>query len=394
MDLPISFVDVQASACHPKIGLGPVSLWTTVQVTGDVASMTFPGTSGLAPLDTIILLDFVSSRKSSTTFAKAHLLTEPQPSVNFLSDVTLSCSILASNFILNHDRLALAYVDEGTKSSFEILLSLGFHSLDAVRCALNLLSRRHYLGTRKASPDLGRIIQLAAGLFNASPRTAFCHIFFISATAHAQMMLPPIDSAIGFHTVTPQHCLPLHYMNHQPGWHISYGIGNEGHDPKGTHFIRKVAKVVRQLRTGIRPGAINNVKLFVIPAGGCYIQTDQSDSLPNSLRAGETWDVPVRVGVPAMCPYTSLQTEQYGSQPHSPIVQDLIAQINGVLMEYTAEVNEPILTALVQYHHSLLPSSNVTHVKTHLTLVRSKHVRSKQLSDADISGTDDGFFSA
>lgn len=76
MDLPISFVDVQASTHQPEIGLGPVSLSTTVQVSGDVASMPFPGTSGLAPLDIAILLDCVSAyRFAFMTSAKAHLLT-------------------------------------------------------------------------------------------------------------------------------------------------------------------------------------------------------------------------------------------------------------------------------------------------------------------------------
>lgn len=57
MDLPLSFVNVKASASKPQIGMGPVSLWTTVQVSADVTSMPLAGTSGLAPLDTIIILD-------------------------------------------------------------------------------------------------------------------------------------------------------------------------------------------------------------------------------------------------------------------------------------------------------------------------------------------------
>lgn len=76
MDLPISFVDVQTSTCQSRIGLGHVSLWANVHVSADVASMPLPGTSGLAPLDTVIILDFVSGCKSSSIrFAKAHLLT-------------------------------------------------------------------------------------------------------------------------------------------------------------------------------------------------------------------------------------------------------------------------------------------------------------------------------
>lgn len=59
MDLPIAFVDVKSTTGRPQIGLGPVSLWTTVHVSADVSSISLPGTSGLAPLDVIILLDSV-----------------------------------------------------------------------------------------------------------------------------------------------------------------------------------------------------------------------------------------------------------------------------------------------------------------------------------------------
>lgn len=292
--------------------------------------------------------------------------------MNFLTDTTQSCSILVSNLIFNHDRVALAYVDEDAASCFEVMLPLGFHSLDAVRSALNLFSQRQYLRKRKSNPDPGNMIQLAAGVFCVSPRTAFCHVFFISAAVHAQLVLPSIDQAIGFHTITGQYSLPLQRTSRQPGWHISYGVSSNEMGPKSTHFIRKVSNVIRQLRAGIRPGAIDNVKLYLVPAGGCYVQSVGCDPLPNSLRAGETWEVPVQIAVPAMLPGTTFEAELEGGQPYSPVVQHLIAQINGALMEYTAEVTEPILTAHVEYHHSLLPASTVVQVKTHLTVVRSK----------------------
>lgn len=303
--------------------------------------------------------------------AKAHLLTRHQHS-QFLADVTLSCSILASNLISKHDRVALAYLDKSAESCLEILLPLGFHSLGAVRSALNLLSRRHDLGSRKTNPDPdpGSVIQFAAGLFSDSPRAAFCHIFFISATVYAQLVLPPIDQAIGIHTITAQSCLLLYHMSHQPGWHISYGICNERSGPPRAQFIDKISKVIRQLRTGIRPGAIHNAKLYLIPVGGCYIQSVQPVPLPSSFRAGETWNVSVQIAVPAMLPQ-SFEANQQGSQHYSPIVQDLFAQINGVLLDYNAEVTEPILAAYVEYQHSLLPASNVIHVRTHLTVARS-----------------------
>lgn len=305
--------------------------------------------------------------------ANADLLTRPRPFVNFLTQVTLGCSVLASNLIYNHDRIALAYVDEGAHSCFGILLPLGFHSLDAVSSSLNLFSRRQHLKGRKTDPDIGSIIQQAAGLFETSPRTSFCHIFFISAAAPVQLMLPWIDQAIGFHTITSQSCLPLQHVNHQPGWHISYDVGDVGTCPKGSHFIRKVARVVRQLRTGVRAGTIYNLKLSVIAGGGCHIQSVMDDSRLTSLRAGETWVIPVQISVPAVCHDTPSETEQEETQPYSPLVQDLIDRINGVLMDYTKEVPQPILTAHIEYQHSLLPPSNSIHMETHLTVVRSEH---------------------
>lgn len=59
MDLPVAFVDVKSTTSKPQIALGPTSLWTTVRVSADVSAVAFPGTSGLAPLDAIVLLDDV-----------------------------------------------------------------------------------------------------------------------------------------------------------------------------------------------------------------------------------------------------------------------------------------------------------------------------------------------
>lgn len=53
----MSSVSVGIVTSKPQIGLLSSSLWTTVEVSADVSSVPFPGTSGLAPLDVIILLD-------------------------------------------------------------------------------------------------------------------------------------------------------------------------------------------------------------------------------------------------------------------------------------------------------------------------------------------------
>ncbi|KAJ5359237.1 uncharacterized protein N7496_011650 [Penicillium cataractarum] len=355
MDLPVAFVDVKSTTSSPQIGLGAMSLWTTVHVSADVTSVPFPGTSGLAPLDAIVVLDRLS-----------------QPSVNLLAQITLGPSVLASNLMHNHDRIAIVCVNGMRKHGFEILLPLGFHSLDTVRSALNRFSQRQHPMKHGAPLNLGNAIQQVANMFCTSTRPAFCHLFFVSATPPDHLLIPWIDQAIGFHTITPKTCLPVTRPNFQAGWHISYDVATGDLCPHGAHFIRKVSKVIRHLRTGIRPGSISDLKLSLSPGHGCLIQTVIDSTRLTSIRPGETWVVPVRIHIPNAFPPASLPSE---SPVQSPILGDLFAQINELLEEFTGEITQPILTASVDYRHSLLPTPNLIHAETQLTVVRMEDSR-------------------
>lgn len=280
--------------------------------------------------------------------------------------------MLASNLVHNHDRIALACVDPAAKHGFEILLPLGFHSLDIVRATLTRFSQRKHFIKYGAPPDLGNIIQQVTSMFGTPTRPAFCHLFFVSARPPDHLLIPWIDQAIGFHTITPQPCLLVTRPNSQAGWHIPYNTSSGDVCPRGAHFIRKVAKVIRQLRTGIRPGSISDLKLSLSPGYGCSIQTVIDNTRLTSLRPGETWVVPVQINVPNAFPHNHCPTE---SSVDSPVFGDLLAQINEILQDFTGEITQPVLTASVNYRHSLLPSPNTIHAKTHLTVVRTEENR-------------------
>lgn len=280
---------------------------------------------------------------------------------------------MASNLIHNHDRIGLAYIDSDKSLNFELLLSLGFHSLDTIRSALSIISRRRHLNHWKADLNIGDVIQQVSGLFSVCPRTAFCHLFFVSATPPVHLTIPWIDQAIGFHTITPQLCFPLKYAGLRLGWHIPYDVGTGHACPKGTHFIRKVSRVVRQLRTGIRPGSILNLKLSIIPGEGCQIRSVIDNSRLTSLRPGETWIVPVEISVPSAFQPIS-PSDQIELSTYHPLIEEMISQVNSLLMEYSFEViTQPILTAHVEYQHSLLPAPNTIHAESQLTVVRSEN---------------------
>lgn len=231
--------------------------------------------------------------------------------------------------------------------------------------------------------ELVNIIEQVSDMFCLSPRGAYCHLFFVSAIPPAHLSLPRINPAIGFHTISPQSCFPLNINNTgaYPGWHISYDVGDCVAGPKETHFLRKVSRVVRQLRSGIRSGLIFDLKLSVAPADGCQINSILEACRLTSLRPGETWTVPVQVHVSAASQRAS-QVKYYEPSTYHPIVEDLMARINHLLREFTSEeVIQPIMAARVNYQHSLLPELSTIHVDNHLTIIRRELDYLESVSD-------------
>ncbi|KAJ5649017.1 uncharacterized protein N7484_002740 [Penicillium longicatenatum] len=356
MDLPIVFVNVRAKANTTYIGKDATSLWTTVYLSADISATPFPGISSIAPLDIVILLDTLC-----------------QPSVDLLTQITLGSFVLASHLTHNHDRIALACVNGRANQGFQTLLPLGFHSIEAIRSALNTFSRRQLINNEICS-DLGNVIQRASSIFSHSPRRAFRHLFFVSATPPEHLLVPWIDQAIGFHTITPHACLPLDNNLCPSGWHISYMVGASDTGPRETHFIRRISRVIRQLRTGIRPGSIADLKISIVPARGCQIQSVFENVTLISLRPGETWNIPVQVRVPAAFRQSSQIAQTASSQQH-PLINEMMSQINHLLQDFSSdEITQPLLTAHVEYQHSLLPAPCMVHVDTHLTVIRRKDI--------------------
>ncbi|KAJ5088635.1 hypothetical protein N7456_012251 [Penicillium angulare] len=366
MDLPVAFVNLRATTDQLQIGMGQTSLWATVYVSADVSQTPFPGASSIAPLDVMILLDSLA-----------------EPSVNLLTQVTVGSSVLVSHLSHSHDRFALAYIDQNSKHGFEMLLPLGFHPIGAVRSALNIFTTRQRATHQKASLDIGSVIQGASGIFCRSPRAAFCHLFFVSATPPDHLLIPWIDPAIGFHTITPHACLPLDNATSQLGWHISYTVGACDTGPRETHFIRRISRVIRQIRTGINPGCVIDMKLSVAPGDGCQIQSVIEDCRLISLRPGETWSIPVQIRVPAVAAY-QYGTQQSSSFYENPFIEEMMTQINTLLCEYSSdELAQHLLTVHVEYQHSLLPVPTTINVESHLTITRQNYKALNDLSSSE-----------
>ncbi|KAJ5757583.1 uncharacterized protein N7511_006277 [Penicillium nucicola] len=356
LELPIAFANMRSYASRPYMEADYMSVWTSVNISVDVNPIALPETAQLAPLDIIILFDWLQ-----------------QPSPSLLTPMIIASTALTSKLIASYDRLALTCVNGRSPSGFDTLLPLGFHSAEAVHAALNVFSIRQMKKHRRRCPDLAKSIQKVSQLFCPSSRNAFCHLVLVSASSPKSFLVANIDKAVGFHTVSPQTYFPVGTA-HPPGWHICSDTNEADADPSNAHFARKINKIVRQLRTGMSPGVISDLRISVGPGNGCWFEAAAGDTHLMQLRPGETWIYKLKIGIP-------LVQRNEAQLPNNATFRELIAQINDVLKEFSCEpALQQILTAGLEYEHSFLPKSHTVCLETHCTISRTPDISSKPVS--------------
>lgn len=276
--------------------------------------------------------------------------------------MVLASSVLTSNLVPNRDRIAIACIDGSEKDGVGLLLPLGFHSFEASRTALNTFSLRQLQKKLKRSSDTGKSIRRVSQLFCRSPRAAFCHLVFISANPPENLCISGVDPAIGFHTMSSELSFPIQTATRPLGWHIYYDATADDPHSSEVHFMRKVSKVVRQLRTGLNPGVISQLRLFFDQGYGCQFESAMEDSRLAYLRPGETWILKVRIGVP-------IETYQKAQFTGHPMLEEMISEIDSVLEVYSpGPTAQHVFSARLEYQHSLLPTPHAVCLETHCTI--------------------------
>lgn len=300
----------------------------------------------------------------------------------------MACSVLVSHLNHLHDRIALAHIDKTCPGGLRVLTPLGFHPIHIVQAALSTFSQQQFDNERTLTPDIGMVVDRVFGMFTCSPRKAYSHVFFITATPPNHLSVPCIhpDPAIEFHTIGPHEYQPLSIATSQAGWHICYTVGEFDTAPLETHFIRKVCKVIRHLRAGLRPGSAVDLRLFISPDDGCQIESVVDDRYlqVGSLRPGETWSIrlPVRVP-PAFEQFPQIQ--QSSMSPQNPMIAQMLSQINTVMAGYLPEeITQALFTVRAEYRHSLFPSTHTVILDNTSTVIRRMRSNS---GVSQISGT-------
>ena len=301
-------------------------------------------------------------------------------SKNLLKQFSLASTILASRIIPGHDRIGVAYVSGEVAGHLQLLLPLGFRSLDEIRAALNIFTRRTQFSSRKGA-SVGVAIQEASKVFSSSSRIATCHLFLISSMLPANFSVPWIDQAIGFHTITTQSSSPLVHMNHHSGWHIYYEVGTQGSTVSRSRLSRRVAGVLRHIRIGLRPGFLDQVKVVLTPGPGCQIEPADKVYQIASLRPGEIWSLPVSVIVPVA--FEAADRDELQKLPR--VAMEAIIGINKFLVGWVSHLPENILTVQVEYRHSLLPANCTVNLQSHVTSIRSRQTDQDSLRPTTMS---------
>ncbi|RJE20092.1 hypothetical protein PHISCL_07564 [Aspergillus sclerotialis] len=356
--MPITGVKMSITAINSAIGIEPMSLWATAELSADVGGDGPVNSRWLVPLDVMIILDSV-----------------PQAAIGRLRQTVIGTLAVVSNLLNGVDHLAIAFIDRSAVNDFRILLRLGRQTRDSARTAIESFAL-HQLTTEKVEgADLKKVFRQLSAMLCSSERTAMRHIFFITATPPVSFTMPKIEQGIGFHTMSPDCCFPFDHPAVPMGWHIFYDIRHNDSESLESVLKSKVDKVIEHLRTGLDPGAVTDLKLSFIAGEGCQVQSVLEDGEFTILRPGEKWTIWVQVGVPAASLKREMRTVNKPIPCESlPIMDGLMVQLQEVLRDYSHhDIMQHVMTARLEYQHSLLPPHTTVCLESQCTVTRDAH---------------------
>ena len=289
-----------------------------------------------------------------------------------LRQTVVSSLTVVSELTATDDRFAIVYIDKDSADSFGLLLPLGSHSFDSARAAMDKSTLRQLTVQRAGNIELHGVIQQISKMLYHSGRPTFSHVFFITATPSMQLWMPAIDRRIGFHTISPHFHFPFNGLEIPSGWHVFYDV--ESYDTN-SDLSHKVSMAIEHIRTGVDPGVVTDLRLSLTAGDRCEIQAVLGENHLDLLRPGENWVIPIQIGVPAASIKRPLQVTNGSSWTNNhPTLNKMMVQLQELFTDFSYEgITQHVLTARLEYKHSLLPTNNVVHLECFCAVVRDVH---------------------
>lgn len=269
------------------------------------------------------------------------------------------------------DRFSIAYIDKDSVDGFGLLLPLGVHSFESAQAAIDTFALNQLTSQQTERVELQEVTQQVSEMLCLFARPALCHLFFVSANLSVQLSTPVTDRRIGFHTISPNFCFPFNGPDIPPGWHVFFD-GN-GYDAESKEAILKdkISTVIEQIRTGIEPGVVKDLRLGFTAGERCQIQPVLEESYLDLLRPGERWVIPVEVRVPSAAVRRPLRVTCSERDASNPTIDSMMVELQDVLDGFSCEIlPQHILFSRLEYRHSLLSAESVVSVESTCTVGR------------------------
>lgn len=293
-----------------------------------------------------------------------------------LRQIVASSLAIVSSLTAVDDRFAISYIDKDSADGFGLLLPLGVHSLDSARIAMDVFSLHQLTGQRSRKIELQKIIQQISETVYLRDRPAVCHAFFVTASPSVRLSTPATDRGIGFHTISPHFRFPFSGSDIPSGWHIFYDTNSYDANSKEAVLRHKISTAIEHMRTGVEPGVVTDLKLSLAAGDRCQVQTVFEECHLDLLRPGEKWMVPVQVRVPAASIRQPLQVTDGNTTCHNshPTVEKVMTQLQDLLTDFSREdITQHIMSARLEYRHTLLPAHNIVQLESSCMVVRDVH---------------------
>lgn len=374
--IPITGIDMNTAANPPIIGTGPDSIWATVNISAEASSNEPFNLGWPAPLDVVIILDIVYVLSFQQCSESISNRTRPHIHISMLRQIVTSSLAIVSSLTAVDDRFAIVYVDKDSAHGFGLLLSLGVHSLDSARIAMDGFSLHQLTGQRSRKIELQKIIQQISETVYLRDRPALCHTFFVTASPSVRLSTPATDKEIGFHTISPHFRFPFSGSNIPSGWHIFYDTNSYDANSKEAVLRHKISTAIEHMRTGVEPGVVTDLKLSLVAGDRCQVQAVLEECHLDLLRPGEKWIVPVQIRVPTASIRRPLQVTDGNTTCRNshPTVEKVMTQLQDLLTDLSHEdITQHIMSARLEYRHTLLSAHNIVQLESSCMVVRDAH---------------------
>jgi hypothetical protein len=171
------------------------------------------------------------------------------------------------------------------------------------------------------------------------------------------LLLPMLNRAIKFHTISFDSQLEIDGLEQYWGWHIFPPLDPEIPHLGETALTEKISQAMTYIRSGVAGGVLENIALAVSPGDKCQAVSLLDEPRCEKLRLGEEWTVSAQMRIPEITRRSKVGSRSVDGldvMSEKDTMGELIDEIQMMLQDTQVSRSQNILRATLQYTR-LLP---------------------------------------